>query len=123
MVARIRETLSDAGKGLSGARVLVVGVAYKPDVEDLRESPALEIMSGARSRRVPGGLLRPPLPAVALPDGTSLIGVDDPAEFEPDLVLMHTAHTSLDRCPGSRINRSCWTRHTVMADIPSRVLL
>ena len=45
VVDRARQVLSDRGLGLGGARVLVVGVAYKPDVADLRESPALEILA------------------------------------------------------------------------------
>ncbi|MEO7612658.1 MAG: nucleotide sugar dehydrogenase, partial [Streptosporangiaceae bacterium] len=46
VVDRVREVLSDHGKGLRGATVLILGVAYKPGVEDLRESPALEIIEG-----------------------------------------------------------------------------
>jgi UDP-N-acetyl-D-glucosamine dehydrogenase len=96
VVDRIRETLSDAGKGLRGARVLVVGVAYKPDVEDLRESPALEIMSGLIAQGASVGYSDPFFPTVALPDGTTLIGVDDPASFGAEIVLVHTAHKSAD---------------------------
>jgi UDP-N-acetyl-D-glucosamine dehydrogenase len=54
VVDRVREELDRRfGKGLSSARVLVVGIAYKKNVADLRESPALTIMeqldaSGAR---------------------------------------------------------------------------
>jgi len=44
VVARAAEALDRAtAKGLSAARVLLIGMAYKPDVEDMRESPALEI--------------------------------------------------------------------------------
>src|SRR5690606_23301829 len=38
VVERAREVLSDRGRGLAGADVLVLGVAYKPEVADLRES-------------------------------------------------------------------------------------
>jgi UDP-N-acetyl-D-glucosamine dehydrogenase len=45
VVDRLREELdSRFGKGLSGARILIVGVAYKKNVGDIRESPALAIM-------------------------------------------------------------------------------
>ena len=37
------ESLSDRGKALKGARVLLVGLAYKKDVEDVRESPAFTL--------------------------------------------------------------------------------
>ena len=38
------EALNEKGKSLNGAKVLVLGVAYKKDVDDLRESPALKII-------------------------------------------------------------------------------
>jgi UDP-N-acetyl-D-glucosamine dehydrogenase len=44
VVFRIVEVLSARGKSLNGAKVLVLGVAYKKDVEDTRESPALKII-------------------------------------------------------------------------------
>ncbi len=43
-VRKIGERLNEAGKPLKGSRILVVGVAYKKDIEDLRESPALDII-------------------------------------------------------------------------------
>jgi nucleotide sugar dehydrogenase len=96
VVARIRETLSDLGKGLAGARVLVVGVAYKPDVEDLRESPALEVLTGLIAQGATAGYYDPLFPSVTLNDGTTLIGVDSPTGFDADLVLVHTAHQTVD---------------------------
>lgn len=44
VVRRVRELLGERGLATVGARVLVVGIAYKPGVADLRESPALEII-------------------------------------------------------------------------------
>ena len=43
-VQRVQDALNDAGKAVKGSRVLVLGVAYKKDVDDVRESPALDIM-------------------------------------------------------------------------------
>ncbi len=45
VVERLRGGLADLGKPLRGARVLVLGVAYKRDIDDMRESPALKILS------------------------------------------------------------------------------
>ena len=42
---RIGEALNEHAKPLKGARVLVLGVAYKPDVGDVRESPSLRVMA------------------------------------------------------------------------------
>ncbi len=43
-VAKIMEALNDREKSLKGSKILVIGVAYKPDVGDLRESPALKVI-------------------------------------------------------------------------------
>jgi UDP-N-acetyl-D-glucosamine dehydrogenase len=45
VAGRIGEALNDAGKATRGARILVLGVSYKPDVGDIRESPALKVMA------------------------------------------------------------------------------
>jgi UDP-N-acetyl-D-glucosamine dehydrogenase len=44
VVAAIGSALNDRKKALKGARILILGVAYKKDVDDLRESPSLKIM-------------------------------------------------------------------------------
>lgn len=43
-VGKVREGLNRLGKAVNGSRVLVLGVAYKPDIDDVRESPALDII-------------------------------------------------------------------------------
>jgi nucleotide sugar dehydrogenase len=96
IVDRARRVLSDAGTGVAGARVLVVGVAYKPDVADLRESPALEILELLGESGATVGYLDPLFPTVRLADGSVLESVADPAGFDPELVLVHTRHSSLD---------------------------
>ena len=44
VVERVVAALNDRGKAIRGSRVLVLGVAYKPNVDDCRESPAFEII-------------------------------------------------------------------------------
>ena len=48
VVVKVMDGLNDDGKPLMGARVLVLGVAYKNDIEDVRESPALLIIEQLR---------------------------------------------------------------------------
>jgi UDP-N-acetyl-D-glucosamine dehydrogenase len=43
-VSKVQDTLNTRKKALNGSKVLVIGVAYKPDIDDLRESPALDII-------------------------------------------------------------------------------
>ncbi len=44
VVSRVSESLCEDGKSLDGAVVLIVGVAYKPNVDDIREAPSAEII-------------------------------------------------------------------------------
>ncbi len=44
VVQRTMEGLNEVGKAVKGARVLICGVAYKPDIDDVRETPAAEII-------------------------------------------------------------------------------
>jgi UDP-N-acetyl-D-glucosamine dehydrogenase len=50
VVQRTMEALNDAGKALKGARILVLGLAYKKNVDDVRESPSIRIMELLQER-------------------------------------------------------------------------
>lgn len=45
VVNRVLDAMNDRGKVLKGSKVLVLGVAYKPDIDDVRESPALDVIA------------------------------------------------------------------------------
>jgi nucleotide sugar dehydrogenase len=93
---QVRAVLSAHGLGISGARVLLLGVAYKPDVADVRESPALEILAELRAAHADVGYHDPHIPTVRLPDGSVLRSVTNPAELPADIVVVHTLHQKLD---------------------------
>ena len=44
VVGKVQDALNQHGKALNGSHVLVLGAAYKPDIDDLRESPALDVI-------------------------------------------------------------------------------
>ncbi|MCW2824698.1 MAG: UDP-glucose 6-dehydrogenase [Aeromicrobium sp.] len=92
VVERVRELLSDRGRSLAGSRILVVGVAYKPDVADLRESPALEIMQRLLTLGASVGYVDPHVRSLRLEGGVELQPVKSPGSFHPTLVLLHTKH-------------------------------
>ncbi len=50
VVSRVLEAMNDRGKPLKGSKVLVLGVAYKPDIDDVRESPALDVIALLRKK-------------------------------------------------------------------------
>lgn len=43
-VGKVQDALNDRGKPVKGSKILVLGVAYKPDIDDMRESPALDVI-------------------------------------------------------------------------------
>jgi UDP-N-acetyl-D-glucosamine dehydrogenase len=50
VVNRVMEGLNDRAKALNGSKVLVLGAAYKPDIDDVRESPALDVIALLRRK-------------------------------------------------------------------------
>jgi UDP-N-acetyl-D-glucosamine dehydrogenase len=66
VVTRIMEALNDDGRALKGARVVVLGVAYKPNVADTRESPSLEVLRLLRERGADAVFHDPHVERVAL---------------------------------------------------------
>jgi UDP-N-acetyl-D-glucosamine dehydrogenase len=44
VIARLTDALNDDSRSLRGSKILVIGIAYKPDIDDIRESPAAEII-------------------------------------------------------------------------------
>jgi UDP-N-acetyl-D-glucosamine dehydrogenase len=50
VVGRLCAALNDRGKTTRGSRILVLGLAYKPDIADVRESPSLELIELLRDR-------------------------------------------------------------------------
>jgi len=100
VVDRLAEALAARGSRLEGARVLVLGVAYKPDVDDLRESPALEILDLLRER---GAVVAyhdpyaPVLPRVRKHDlGLSSVSLSAAEVGKYDAVVIATDHTAVD---------------------------
>lgn len=96
VIERAREVLSHVGKPLSGARVLLLGVAYKPDVGDLRESPALEIIERLLTAGAKVEYHDPYIPSLRLKDGTTMESVTAPDPSWADLVVAHTLHGNTD---------------------------
>jgi UDP-N-acetyl-D-glucosamine dehydrogenase len=45
VVSKIQDALNDHGKALKGSKVLILGAAYKADIDDVRESPALDVIA------------------------------------------------------------------------------
>jgi UDP-N-acetyl-D-glucosamine dehydrogenase len=99
VVSRVLDAMNDRGKTLKGARVLVLGVAYKPDIDDVRESPALDVIGLLRQK---GALVEyhdPYIPHIHHEyDGWQMDSVKDlmAAVRAADCVLIVTNHKVYD---------------------------
>jgi len=94
----IVDKLADAlGGSLVGASVLLVGVTYKPDIADVRESAALRVLEEALSRGASVSYHDPVMPSVAV--GGSLfesVVLDPRTVASADAVVLLTPHTTID---------------------------
>jgi UDP-N-acetyl-D-glucosamine dehydrogenase len=97
VVDLVAEALNDRGRALKGARVGVIGVAFKPDVQDDRNSPAADVIAGLAER---GGDIRyhdPHVPAFRDANGAHYDRVELPALLEwADAIVIVTAHRAVD---------------------------
>jgi UDP-N-acetyl-D-glucosamine dehydrogenase len=93
-VAKSQRVLNDAGLSVKGARILVLGVSYKPGVGDTRESPALKIISLLRDLGADVSYHDPHVPS--LTDFALSSTPLDQALADADLALIVTAHPSVD---------------------------
>jgi UDP-N-acetyl-D-glucosamine dehydrogenase len=97
VVSRVGDALNEAGKPLKGSRVLCIGVAYKPGVDDLRESPALEVLDRLTKRGASVSYHDPLVAQVELRD--SRLHSERMTENlleQQDCVVVLTAHPGLD---------------------------
>jgi nucleotide sugar dehydrogenase len=93
---QVVEVLSRNGKGITGARVVVVGVAYKPGVQDVRASTALDIIGYLQARGAKVDYHDPLVPQVTLLDESSIKSEVRPRGEDWDVALIHTVHPGHD---------------------------
>ncbi|MGB4805249.1 MAG: UDP binding domain-containing protein [Anaerolineae bacterium] len=76
-VAKVVDALHKAGKPLKGSNVLVLGVAYKKDIDDVRESPALDVIELLRQKGADMHYHDPYVPTIQH-NGFEMAGETDP---------------------------------------------
>src|SRR5262249_34377781 len=97
VVTLVTDALNDRGRAVRGATVLVLGVTYKPDVNDIRESPALEIIHALVRRGAQVSYADPFTPQLAF-DDLKLVALEPSPEAvaAADCVLILTNHSAFD---------------------------
>lgn len=97
VVGKVQDALNLHGKAFNGSQVLVLGVAYKPDIDDLRESPALDVIGLIQQK---GGkvLYHDPFVPRLVEEGVVMESVPDLMEAvrTVDCVVIITNHSQYD---------------------------
>lgn len=119
---RAMEALNDCRKALNGAKVLVLGVAYKQDIDDYRESPAIRVIKALRKRGAEVSYYDPYVPEYR--EGgrveKGLEALDARVLEAADLVMVTTAHTNVDYELVARHARLVFDTKNVMKNIKKR---
>lgn len=94
---KMSDALSERGKTIEGSRVIVLGVAYKADIGDTRESPALNLLRLLKERSAGVAYYDPYVPELDI-DGLCLrsIALTEQALQAADCVVIVTPHTAFD---------------------------
>lgn len=101
VVQKTIDALNERGKSIKGARVLVLGAAYKKDVDDIRESPAVKIISLLKDRGAEVDYHDPYIPVIeGMRNYPDLVMHSNDLEHEflnkMDCVLVITEHSCFD---------------------------
>jgi UDP-N-acetyl-D-glucosamine dehydrogenase len=124
MPAYVVELVSDAlnidRKACNGSRVLVLGVAYKANVSDMRESPALDVIQLLQERGADVRYHDPHVPSLRLSEGGHLesVPLTDEELEEADCVVITAAHRAIDWAQVGRLARSVVDSRNALAGVP-----
>jgi len=91
----VRRALSvgNSSEGLTGKRIALLGLAYKPDVDDLRESPAIELARRLKAAGAEVSAFEPVKPAAQVPGVRTLPGLEETVRVA-DLIVLLVLHSS-----------------------------
>jgi len=97
VVGKVQEALNSQEKALKGSKVLVLGAAYKPDIDDVRESPALDVIGLLQEGGADVNYHDPFIPALHH-DTFDMVSVPDlmAAVKSVDIVVIITNHSQYD---------------------------
>ena len=100
VVSRVLDALNDRSKPLKGSQVLVLGVAYKPDIDDVRESPALDVIALLEKKGAHVQYYDPYIPSFRTHEGGVMSSISEaqfmPAVAQADVVIVITNHKAYD---------------------------
>src|ERR1035438_7080097 len=95
VVTKVQNALNDVGKPVKGSKIHIYGVSYKRDIEDVRESPALDIIHLLQKRGAMISFSDPHVAEISLEDET-MLAENAAALKNADCVVIVTDHTAFD---------------------------
>jgi UDP-N-acetyl-D-glucosamine dehydrogenase len=95
VVEKVQNALNDAAKPVKGSRIHILGVAYKRNIDDVRESPALDLLLLLKQRGAIVSYSDPYVPVLQL-DGLDLIAQPQDAVATADCAVIVTDHAAFD---------------------------
>src|ERR1700682_4460421 len=96
VATKVQNALNDVGKPVKGSHIHIMGVAYKRDIHDVRESPALDVIHLLRKRGATVTYSDPHVPAIQI-DGAQLFSASFPDQVSSaDCTVIITDHSSVN---------------------------
>jgi UDP-N-acetyl-D-glucosamine dehydrogenase len=95
VATKVQNALNEVGKAVKGSRIVVYGVAYKRDIDDVRESPALDIIHLLQKRGAEMSYVDPWIPEIRLENGMLRASEHDVVKTA-DCVVIVTDHKQFD---------------------------
>ncbi|GAA2084174.1 nucleotide sugar dehydrogenase [Actinomadura alba] len=96
VVRRVTEGLNARSKAVNGSRILLLGLAYKKNTGDLRESPAIAVVSALRKLGADVRAADPYVEPLHVPPGVALVPLDDSELRAADAVVVLADHDVFD---------------------------
>ena len=122
VASRTARILNEHGKAMNGAKVLVLGVAYKQDIDDYRESPALRVIERVKARGASVDYFDPWVSQYTYKGETANTIPELTAEAvaSADIVLVTCAHSNVDYEMVQRNAKAILDTKNVMNNITNR---
>jgi len=99
VVEKVQNALNDRGKAVKGSHVHILGVAYKRDIDDVRESPALDIIHLLQRRGAKVTFSDPHVSSIRIEDGVLTSTEALEAVAQADATVIVTDHAQVDYRP------------------------
>ena len=97
VVERMMDVLNENKKCMNGAKILMLGIAYKGDIDDMRESPALKVLEHLENKKANVKIHDPYVPTFTLKDKTyNTVPLTEEVLKEADIVVITTGHKKVD---------------------------